>query len=64
MSNQNHIKGRNFEYRIMDFQRKRAAHGSNQKSPYLQTGYFIKLESEVIDDLRRDQKRLDHCNCE
>ena len=42
----------------------RAAHYSNQKSPYLQTGYFIKLESEVIDDLRREQKGLDHYNCE
>ena len=42
----------------------RVAHCSNQKSPYLQTGYFIKLESEVIDDLRREQKGLDHYNCE
>ena len=42
----------------------RAAHCSNQKSPYLQTGYFIKLASEVIYDLRREQKGLAHYNCE
>ena len=42
----------------------RAAHCTNPKSPYNKTGYFIKLESEEIDNFRRDQKRLEHCNCE
>lgn len=42
----------------------RVAHCINPESPYNKTGYFIKVEPEVIDDLNREQKRLDRCYCD